>query len=165
MHPFPPFQRQNALILPLSPGEQDTRNQNEYRIMDTVKMYSSHSTDEGEKSGYEYAYIDSGSDTFGIGGKAWIIDYITDRTVQVAGYHTMDTIKHDVPIGTGITAVDLPNGETVLIRANEKQLFLTRMLTPFSPFHKCWKMELMCKTRPSAMEDSPTLLAKVESFH
>jgi hypothetical protein len=100
--------------------------------MDTVKMYSTHSPLEGEQSGYEYAYIDSGSDTFGIGGKAWIIDYITDRTVQVAGYHTMDTIKHDVPIGTGITAVDLPTGETVLIRANEATILDQHANTLFS---------------------------------
>ena len=144
--------------------EQDTRKQNEYRIMDTVKMYSSHSTDEGEKCGYEYAYIDSGSDTFGIGGKAWIIDHITERTVQVAGYHTRDTIKHDVPIGTGITAVDLPNGETILIKANEATIYWTRMPIPFSLFPKCWRMELMCKTRPSAMEDFHTLLAKEKSY-
>ena len=113
-------------------NEQDTRKQNEYRIMDTVKMYSNHSTEKGEMSGYEYAYIDSGSDTFGIGGKAWTIDHITERTVQVAGYHTRDTIKHDVPIGTGITAVDLPNGETILIRANEATILDQNANTLFS---------------------------------
>ena len=112
--------------------DQDTRKQNEYRIMDTVKMYSTQSTDEGEKCGYEYAYIDSGSDTFGIGGKAWIIDHLTERTVQVAGYHTMDTIKNDVPIGSAITAVDLPNGETVLIKANEATILDKNANTLFS---------------------------------
>jgi hypothetical protein len=60
------------------------RHQMNYRLMDTVKMYTTNCKDENNDDGYEFAYIDSGSDTFGIGGKAWVIDHITDRTVQVA---------------------------------------------------------------------------------
>ena len=95
-------------------------------------MYSASKTKERKNDPYEYAFIDSGSDTFGIGGQAWIIDHITDRTVQVSGYHSTDTIKHDVPIGCGITAVDLPNGQTILIKANEATILDKNANTLFS---------------------------------
>ena len=110
----------------------ETRQHNNFRQMDTVKMYSTRKSNDKYSDPYEYAYIDSGSDTFGIGGNAWIIDHITNRTVQIAGYHTTDTIKNDVPIGTGITAVDLPNGTTVLIRANEATILDKDANTLFS---------------------------------
>ena len=86
--------------------------------MNEAKLYAKISHDDS----YELAITDSGSDTIGIGGKAWIIDHITNRKVQVSGYHRKDTLTSDVPIGSGITAVDLPNSETVLIRANEATL-------------------------------------------
>ena len=54
------------------PPENTTRQQNNFRIMDTVKMYSTNKTNEKNNDLYEYAYIDSGSDTFGIGGNAWV---------------------------------------------------------------------------------------------
>jgi len=44
---------------------------------------------------------------------------MTARRVNIAGYDNTSTIKTDVPIGSGITAVDLPDGETVLLRVHE----------------------------------------------
>jgi len=71
---------------------------------------------------YQIAYVDNASDTFGIGGQAWIIESRMDMKVNVAGYDTHETLKKDVEIGTGVTALDLPNGETVLLRANNGTL-------------------------------------------
>ena len=88
------------------------------RYMDTVRMYTM-TQEQQNNNQYEYAFIDSAADTFGIGGKAWVIDTITDRKVQVAGYHSVDTVMNDIPIGSAITAVDLPNQQTILLRANE----------------------------------------------
>ena len=68
---------------------------------------------------YEYAYVDSASDTSGIGGKAWIIDSISDRQVSVEGYEKGSTVLEGIRIGSAITAVDLPNEETILLRVNE----------------------------------------------
>jgi hypothetical protein len=92
-------------------------NQNQKRFVDISKLNAKHITE--EKSIYEYGYIDSGSDTFGIGGKCWVIDTLTDRKVEIAGYDNKATVKSNIPIGSAITAVDLPTGETILLRANE----------------------------------------------
>ena len=96
------------------------RNQrlaNQKRFVETLKLNSKIVTDNtGE---YEIAYIDSGSDTFGVGGTSWVIDSLTNRKVEIAGYDTKETVKSNIPIGSAITAVDLPTGETILIRANE----------------------------------------------
>ena len=85
------------------------------RKFDTAKLNAKVT----QEDSHEQAIIDSGSDTIGIGGHAWLIDHVTNRKVQVSGYHRKDTLKDDVPIGSGITAVDLPNGETVLLQVNE----------------------------------------------
>ena len=110
--------------------QQRERRMNQYnkRYMDTARMFSK----QQQKGGYEYAFIDSGADTFGIGGKAWIIDTLTDRTVEVSGYHKEDTVMNNIPIGTGITAVDLPNGETILLRAHEATIIGEHGNTLFS---------------------------------
>ena len=68
---------------------------------------------------YDYAFIDTACDTCGLGGSAWVLDTMTKRKVQVAGYDQLHTIKDNVPIGSGITAIDLPNGETLLLKVNE----------------------------------------------
>jgi hypothetical protein len=81
---------------------------------------------------YELAYIDCASDTFGIGSQAWVIHSLTDRVVRIAGYDKKETIKEEVPIGSGITAIDLPSGETILLRANEATILGEDANTPFS---------------------------------
>ena len=66
---------------------------------------------------YEYATLDTGADTIGIGGDAWIIEEYLNRRVCVHGY------KHKQECGIAIcnayTACDLPNGETYLLKAYE----------------------------------------------
>jgi len=74
---------------------------------------------DGQDTAYDYAFMDSACDTCGIGGQAWVIDTMTGRKVQIAGYDTTNTVQNNVPIGTGITAVDLPTGETILLRVHE----------------------------------------------
>ena len=99
--------------------------------MDTARIYN-------KKTGHEtihvyaQAYMDSASDTCGIGGAAWIIDYVTERKVQVTGYHKKDTAMNHIKIGGGITAVDLPNKTTVLIRVCEATLLGKDANTLFS---------------------------------
>jgi hypothetical protein len=87
------------------------------RYVDVTKMFAKSTRSQDQV--YQTAYIDSGSDTFGIGGNCWVIDTLTSKRVEIAGYDTSQTVRNNVPIGSGITAVDLPSGETVLLRANE----------------------------------------------
>ena len=81
---------------------------------------------------YEYGFIDSGSDTSGIGGNCWIMDTLTDREVAITGYDNKESVKNNVKIGSAITAIDLPSGETVLIRVNEATILGEDASTLFS---------------------------------
>ncbi len=65
------------------------------------------------------AFMDNGSDTCGIGGPAWTIDSVSQRKVSISGYDANNTTQKDVPIGTGLTAIDLPDGETIIGRVNK----------------------------------------------
>jgi hypothetical protein len=49
------------------------------------------------------------------------VDYLTNPKVDITGV-TTDSPIQDISIGGGTTAVDLPNGETVLIRVNEASI-------------------------------------------
>jgi len=89
-------------------------------VMDTARAFSQRTTQAEDK--YSVVFMDNGSDTCGIGGNAWIIDHVTERKVQVIGYHKTDTKKNSIEIGAGITAIDLPDGETILIRVCEATL-------------------------------------------
>ena len=40
-----------------------------------------------------------------LGGDAWIIDYVTERKVQVVAYYKTDTAMNHIKIGGGITAL------------------------------------------------------------
>ena len=74
---------------------------------------------EDNEMNYEMAYIDSGCDTVTFGGNAWIPEELTNRTVTITGYNTTTTVSPNVKIGTAITATDLPDGTTILIRVHE----------------------------------------------
>ncbi len=75
------------------------------------------------EDGYGVMYLDSGADSCSIGGDAWHIDYYTGRYARVSGYKNENgPVDEKVPIGGGITAVDLPSGEAVLLRANESTI-------------------------------------------
>ena len=65
--------------------------------------------------------IDSGADTSAIAGEQWIVDEISERTAGVAG--VLNNCTSNVKIGSAITAVDLPNNTTVLIKVNEATIF------------------------------------------
>ena len=65
--------------------------------------------------------IDSGADTSGIGGTEWIIDEITERSVNISGYNNHIYDKKS-KIGSAITAVDLPDDTTILVKINEATL-------------------------------------------
>ena len=70
-------------------------------------------------AGHSYACVDTAADMCSIGGDAWVLDTISNRSTDLAGYDTSSTVKTNIPIGNGITAVDLPNGETILLKVNE----------------------------------------------
>ena len=65
--------------------------------------------------------LDGGSDTCTIGEKAWIIEYISKKTMNTQGFHKDLTIQ-SIPIGGAITACDLPNETTALLQVNEASL-------------------------------------------
>ena len=73
---------------------------------------------DGIKDGKTVGYLDSGSDTTSIAGDAWIIESLTKRKVLVTSYDS-DTTRKNIPIGTCLTAIDLPDDTTIIIRANE----------------------------------------------
>ena len=72
------------------------KNQCEYRIVD--------------------GFLDPGSDTFRLGGYARAVENPTKRKVTVVGYNG-DTVKENTPIGTWLTAIDLPDDTTIIVRA------------------------------------------------
>ena len=83
----------------------------------TYKAFNKNQSDQEERT-----YLDNGSDTFGIEGDAWITKIITDQKFDIAGYNEEDTKNTDVPVGSAVTAFDLPDGETIIICANETTL-------------------------------------------
>ena len=90
--------------------------------IDGAKLYHKANHPNLEEN-FDIAIVDGGSDTCGtIGGKAWIIEYETERRVTVSGFAKNGTQKHNIPIGSGITATDLPNRETVLLGLNESTI-------------------------------------------
>jgi len=66
----------------------------------------------------EMAYLDNAADTFGIGVTAWTVESLSVKTVHIQGYSEDDT-SSNVPIGNAVTALDLPDGETLILHANE----------------------------------------------
>ena len=85
--------------------------------MDTCKALNNSQPDQEKR-----AYLDNGSDTFGVGGSAWINESITDWKFDISGYDEEDTIKTDATIVSAVTVVNLPDGETIIICANEATL-------------------------------------------
>ena len=77
--------------------------------------------------------IDGGADTCMIGPEFHFESESTTRSVDVEGFEGPEKIVKNLPIGTGVTAVDLPN-ETILLRVNEgiinkkKTIFSTNQL-------------------------------------
>ena len=65
--------------------------------------------------------VDSGADTSGIGESEWIIDEITERSVNISGYDNKIQ-EEKSKIGSAITAVDLPDDTTILLKINEATL-------------------------------------------
>ena len=62
--------------------------------------------------------VDGGADTSGIGGACWIIEAQTEHKVDLEGFRPEHRLT-DIPVVSAVTATDLPNGTTVLLRVNE----------------------------------------------
>lgn len=98
----------------------NTRSINQVTTFHSSARLFSNKRDEIEHDGYTELYIDSGADASSIGGEAWIVDSPTGRTVNVTGYDELSgSVRKGVMVAGGITATDLPTGETVLLRVNE----------------------------------------------
>ena len=94
----------------------------EYSKFQGPKRYCNKSTTIYSPSAHQdLLIIDSGADTSGIGGTAWIIDEVTERSVSISGYNNHIQDKK-CKIGSAITAVDLPDDTTVLLKINEATL-------------------------------------------
>ena len=81
--------------------------------LDNSRAYDGTTTFEQEYS--IICYLDNADDTFGIGGNAWIIEEVSDKTVTVEGYDSDDSTKDNIPIVTGVSAVDFPDNKTIII--------------------------------------------------
>ena len=121
----------HKILAPININE-PIRNFNAVTVqMDTAKMFTK-ITEVRRHKLLQLGYMDSASDTCGMGGNAWIIDYEIERKEQVIGYHKKDTAMNHIKIGGGITAMDLPNKETILIRVCEATLLGEDANTLFS---------------------------------
>ena len=103
----------NIRHLCMQPMGTDDENVDPRIINNMARLGIHHKVNDDPLRWYDYAFIDTACDTCGLGGSAWVLDTMTKRKVQVAGYDQLHTIKDNVPIGSGITAIDLPNGETI----------------------------------------------------
>ena len=112
----------------LEPENMEFTEEEEKTVPESVRFIRTTKT--GDE---DFAFMDSGSDTSGLGGEAWNITHITKRKVRVTGFENEKTAKNNVPIGTGITAVDLPNDTTVILRVNEATLLGENANTLLSP--------------------------------
>ena len=98
--------------------------------MDTRKAFNkSHSVQK------ERAYLDNGSDTFGVGGDVWTTRSITNQKVDNLGNDEEDSTKTDVPIVSTVTAVNLPDGKSIIICSNEARIVGKSEILLFSEAH------------------------------
>ena len=67
-------------------------------------------------------YIDSASDTVGIGGDAQVIEEVGNSTVTIAGYDNHRTTQKKIRLVNSVTTTTPPYGETVIIRVFEVTL-------------------------------------------
>ena len=70
------------------------------------------------EGGRVVGYNDSGADTTMIGDNCIVLS-TTDRLVTVVGFESAKAVVPNLPIVTAATAVDLPDGETVILIFNE----------------------------------------------
>ena len=70
---------------------------------------------------YDTIIVDGRSDTCRIDSEAWIINYTTNKKVDVTGFDRSKQTQ-EVTIGGAITTHDLPDGTTILLKVNEASL-------------------------------------------
>ena len=87
------------------------------RKLDNRREYVGTNTSAQEDHSIDH--INNAYDTFGIGRDSWIIEEVSDNNVTVEGYDADDTTKDNIPIGMGVSDVDLPDKNTILVVSNE----------------------------------------------
>ena len=106
-------------FLDFNQGNKMHKSIEDTRYVNETKMYAKNNQYKVTADEDNLAYIDSASDTVGIGGDAWVIEEVSNRTFTIAGYDNKRTIKGKTRIGNGVTATTIPDFETVLIRVFE----------------------------------------------
>ena len=101
--------------------EEETKIGKDSKIMNFKSVNKNMNEKQEKDTLNNFMIIDSGSDTGAIGGTAWLIDEVTQREVDVIGFYDDATLRN-IKIGTGITAIDLPNKITILLMMNEATL-------------------------------------------
>jgi hypothetical protein len=68
---------------------------------------------------YHISILDGGADTCDL-GKGWeILSIHSSRRANVVGFNNETAVKLNLPIVSAITALDLPNGQSVLLLVHE----------------------------------------------
>ena len=80
-----------------------TKREVPVRYVDGQKLMYTTARNADDK--YEYGYADGASDTMALGGNAWIIESMTQRKVNIAGYHNEGTLSGPYPKGSRSEAV------------------------------------------------------------
>ena len=103
-------------FLDFNQGNKMHKSIEDTRYVNETKMYAKNNQYKVTADKDKLAYINSASDTVVIGGDACFIEEDSNRTVSIGGYDNHSTIQDKIRIGNGVTATNLPDGETVLIR-------------------------------------------------
>jgi len=53
------------------------------------------------------------------GGKAWIVESLSEKKVNIEGY-SEEVTSSNVLIGNAVTALDLPHSEKLILHANDR---------------------------------------------
>ena len=76
-------------------------------------------------------YVYSGHDTCSIGGNTWIMESKNGTKVSIKWYHD-NGIKENIPIGSALTAIGLPDEETIIAKIKEASMLDKKANTLFS---------------------------------
>ena len=70
--------------------------------LDTHRAFAGTTTSAEEY--HSISYFDNASNTFVIGGSAWIIEEVSGNTATVKGYDANDTTKYNISIGMVVSS-------------------------------------------------------------
>ena len=101
-------------------GNRKMNLKKQVRKIDTRRSYAGTTTPAQED--HIISYLDNSDDTLGIWEGDSIIEEVTYKAVTVEGYDSDDNMKENIPIVTGVSAIDLPYSNTIIIVAGEANI-------------------------------------------